>query len=50
VKGIQVCSKEGDNPSPKGDNSEILKYKYINFFSSEAGGKNQSNLVLTILQ
>jgi hypothetical protein len=22
VKGIQVCSNEGDNPSPKGDNSK----------------------------
>jgi hypothetical protein len=26
VKGIQVCSKEGDNPSPRGDNSERVKY------------------------
>jgi hypothetical protein len=27
VEGIQVCSNEGDNPSPMGDNSnrEILK-------------------------
>jgi hypothetical protein len=25
VKGIQVCSKEGDNPSPRGDNSERVK-------------------------
>jgi hypothetical protein len=23
VKGIQVCSKEGDSPSPRGDNSQI---------------------------
>jgi hypothetical protein len=22
VEGIQVCSNEGDNPSPRGDNSE----------------------------
>jgi hypothetical protein len=22
VKGFQVCSKEGDSPSPRGDNSE----------------------------
>jgi hypothetical protein len=25
VKGIQVCAKEGDNPSPRGDNSEREK-------------------------
>jgi hypothetical protein len=25
VKGIQVCSNEGDNPSTRGDNSERLK-------------------------
>jgi hypothetical protein len=25
VKGIQVCSKKGDNPSPRGDNSERVK-------------------------
>jgi hypothetical protein len=25
VKGIQVCSNEGDNPSPRGNNSERLK-------------------------
>jgi hypothetical protein len=25
VKVIQVCSKEGDNPSPRGDNSERVK-------------------------
>jgi hypothetical protein len=25
VKGIQVCSNEGNNPSPKGDNSEKVK-------------------------
>jgi hypothetical protein len=24
-KGIQVCSNEGDNPSPRGDNSERVK-------------------------
>jgi hypothetical protein len=24
-KGIQVCSNEGDNPSPRGDNSKIVK-------------------------
>jgi hypothetical protein len=25
VKVIQVCSKEGDSPSPRGDNSERVK-------------------------
>jgi hypothetical protein len=25
VEGIQVCSYEGDNPSPRGDNSERVK-------------------------
>jgi hypothetical protein len=25
VKGIQVCSKEGDSPSPRGDNSKRVK-------------------------
>jgi hypothetical protein len=31
VKGIQVCSKEGDNPFPRGDNSERVKYTEIFF-------------------
>jgi hypothetical protein len=26
VKGIQVCSKELDSPSPRGDDSERVKY------------------------
>jgi hypothetical protein len=26
VKGIQVCSNEGDIPSPRGDNSEKLQF------------------------
>jgi hypothetical protein len=25
VKGIQICSKEGDSPSRRGDNSERIK-------------------------
>jgi hypothetical protein len=25
LKGIQVCSKEGDSPFPRGDNSKIIK-------------------------
>jgi hypothetical protein len=35
VKGIQVCSKERDNPSPRGDNSERVKmhWKFLKIFS-----------------
>jgi hypothetical protein len=25
MKGIQICSKKGDSPSPRGDNSERVK-------------------------
>jgi hypothetical protein len=25
VKGIKICSNEGDSPSPRGDNSERVK-------------------------
>jgi hypothetical protein len=25
VKGIEICSKEGDSPFPRGDNSERVK-------------------------
>ena len=25
VKGIQVCTKDGDRPSPRGDNNERVK-------------------------
>jgi hypothetical protein len=51
VKGIQVCSKEGDNPSPRGDNSEsenAWKF-FIKSSSPEPAGQIQSNLVQTIL-
>jgi hypothetical protein len=36
MKGIQICSKEGDNPSPKGDNSEKVKihWKFSKIFFS----------------
>jgi hypothetical protein len=36
VKGIQVCSKEGDSPSPRGDNSERVKMhrKFLRIFFS----------------
>jgi hypothetical protein len=30
VEGIQVCSYEGDSPSPRGDNSE--RVKILKFF------------------
>jgi hypothetical protein len=35
VKGIQICSKEGDSPSPRGDNSERIKihWKFCKIFS-----------------
>ena len=36
VKGIHVCSNEGPNPSPRGDNNEIAKIHWRNskiFFS-----------------
>jgi hypothetical protein len=29
VEGIQICSNEGDNPSPRGDNSERVKLHLI---------------------
>jgi hypothetical protein len=34
VKGIQVCSKEEDSPSPRGDNSETVKihWKFLKIF------------------
>jgi hypothetical protein len=34
VKGIQVCSKERDSPSPRGDNSERVKmhWKFLKIF------------------
>jgi hypothetical protein len=34
VKGVQVCSKEGDNHSPRGENSERVKmhWKFIRIF------------------
>jgi hypothetical protein len=51
VKGIQICSKEGDSSSPRGDNSKskntlkIFKIKS----SPEPACQNQSNLVRIIL-
>jgi hypothetical protein len=50
VKGIQICSKEGDSPFPRGDNSERVKYtENFEKSSPEPGGQNQSNLVQIIL-
>jgi hypothetical protein len=36
LKGIQVCSKEWDSPSPRGDNSERVKmhWKFLRIFFS----------------
>jgi hypothetical protein len=52
VKGIQVCSNEGDNPSPRGDNSKRVKIQYFfkkKSFSLKPTGQIQSNLVQIIL-
>jgi hypothetical protein len=51
VKGIEVCSKEGDSPSPRGDNNERVKiYRKIKKkSSSEPASQIQSNLVQIIL-
>jgi hypothetical protein len=36
VKGVQICSKEGDPPMPRGDNSERVKMhgKFLKIFFS----------------
>jgi hypothetical protein len=46
VEGIQVCSNVGDNPSPRGDNSERIKI-HLTFLKSslEPAGQIQSNLI-----
>jgi hypothetical protein len=31
-KGIQVCSNEGEHPSPRGDNSKKVKIRYTEHF------------------
>jgi hypothetical protein len=52
VKGIQVCSKEGDSPFPRGDNKEKVKIHWNlkkNLPSPEPAGQNQSNLVQIVL-
>jgi hypothetical protein len=42
VKGIQVCSKEGDSPSPRGDNSERVKMHctFLKIFSRTSRPKS----------
>jgi hypothetical protein len=45
MKGIQVCSNERDNPSPRGDNSERVKMHWKKKSSQEPAGQSQSNLV-----
>jgi hypothetical protein len=35
-KGIQVCSKEGDNPFPRGDNSKREEKKYTEKFQKSS--------------
>jgi hypothetical protein len=37
VMSIQICSKEGDNPSPRGDTSERVKMnrKFVKIFVSK---------------
>jgi hypothetical protein len=51
VKGIEVYSKEGDSPSPMGDNCERVKMHW-NFLKSspEPMGQIQLNLIQTILR
>jgi hypothetical protein len=51
VKWIQVCSNEGDSPSPKGDNSKRVKCNenFQKSFCPEPTGQIQSNLVHIIL-
>jgi hypothetical protein len=42
VKGIQVCSKEGYSPSPRGDNSERVKihWKFLKILSRTSRPKS----------
>jgi hypothetical protein len=51
-EGIQVCSNEGECPSPRGDNSKRVKihiYKKNLKSSPEPAGQIQSKLVQIIL-
>ena len=52
VKGIQVCSKEGPRPFPRGDNYEIVKIQWRNlktWSSPEPLGQFQPKLAQSIL-
>jgi hypothetical protein len=53
MEGDSSFSNEGDNPSRRGDNSKIVKKKYIEKFQEssfpEPVGQIQSNLVQIIL-
>jgi hypothetical protein len=46
VKGIQICSKEGDSPSRRGDNSERIKihWKFWKIFFSRTRGPKSIKL------
>jgi hypothetical protein len=46
VKGIQVCSKEGDIPSPRGDNRERVKLhsKFLKIFFFRTNRPNSIKL------
>ena len=45
-EGIQVCSNEGDCPSPRGDNSETVKihWKFLKIFFSRTSCPNSIKL------
>jgi hypothetical protein len=49
VKGIQICSNEGDNPSPRGYSSERVKihWKILRIFFSRTSGPNSIKLSTT---
>jgi hypothetical protein len=46
VKGIQVCSKEGDSPSPRGDNCKRVKMhrKFLKIFFFRTSRSNSIKL------
>jgi hypothetical protein len=51
VKGIHVCSKKGDCPSPRGNNCKRVRKctGFLKKSSPEPAGQIQSNLVQIIL-
>jgi hypothetical protein len=46
LEGIQVCSNEGDNPSPRGNNSNRMKihWKFFKIFFSRTSRPNSTKL------